>query len=93
MQSDQIDFIKGRQMVWNCQRLISARNLITCQKAPAELYFMNSEKAFDKVNWSFFWAVMMKVGFGPNLCNWLRSLCYCPKACVMAVESDHSSLY
>ena len=38
--------------------------------------FLDFEKAFDSVEWSFIWKTLSSFNFGSSLTNWIK-LCYC----------------
>ena len=48
----------------------AARNI------PGLLIFLDFEKAFDSVEWSFVWKTLSSFNFGPSLISWIK-LCYC----------------
>lgn len=58
---DQTGFIKGRQLS-DCTRKLMI-DYLQSTNIPALKYFSDTEKAFDRVHWSFLKAVLWKMGF------------------------------
>ena len=43
---------------------------------------LDAEKAFDRVNWTFFFAVLEKCGFGESFIHWIKTLYNSPRTAV-----------
>ena len=50
-------------------------NHTAARHIPGLLLFLDFEKAFDTVEWSFIWKTMEYFNFGPSVTNWIK-LCY-----------------
>ena len=47
---------------------------------PGLLMFLDFEKAFDSLDWSFIHSCLRKMGFKPTFCKWVKLIYTCPKA-------------
>ena len=45
------------------------------------------EKAFDSIEHNFIAATLIKLGFGPNLIQWVKALLYKQESCVMNMDT------
>ena len=81
--SDQTGFLKGR-FIGEDRRLIDGLiNHTAAHNIPRLSMFLDFEKAFDSVEWSFIWKTLNSFNFGPSLINWIK-LCYCSlRSCVL----------
>ena len=63
--NDKTGFMKGRFIGENIQ--VIENNI------PGLLLFINFEKAFDSLEWSFIYKSMRFFGFGPSIITWIRA--------------------
>ena len=50
---------------------------------PAAILSLDQEKAFDRVDWSFLFSTLSKMGFGDSFIKWIRVLYRSPRCSVM----------
>ena len=67
---DQTGFIKNRFIGENILRYTAARNI------PGPLLFLDFEKAFDTLEWTFIQKTLKYFGYGPQLLKWIN-IFYC----------------
>ena len=68
----QTGYMKGRY-IGECIRLISDTKLYTKQKnLPGAAIFLDFEKAFDTIEWSYLQECLEVFNFGPQLRQWIR---------------------
>ena len=80
---DQTGFIKTRCISDNIRTLDSVIKYTGNKKIPGLLLFLDFEKAFDTLEWSFINKTLQHFGFGPSLSSWVR-LFYCNiESCVL----------
>ena len=70
---DQTGFLKGRFIGENIRLIDSIINYTSQQNIPGLLLFIDLEKAFDSLKWSFVNRSLKYFGFGPSLINWVRT--------------------
>ena len=81
--SDQTGFLKGRFIGENIRLIDGLINHTAARNIPGLLMFLDFEKAFDSVEWSFIWKTLSSFNFGPSLISWIK-LCYCSiESCVL----------
>ena len=71
---DQTCGVRGRYIGENVALL---RNVIEYAKEtspPLAILSLDQEKAFDRVDWSFLFVTLSRMGFGPSLISWVRLL-------------------
>ena len=73
--SDQTGFLKGRFIGENIRLIDGLINHTAARNIPGLLMFLDFEKAFDTVEWSFIWKTLSSFNFGTSLINWIK-LCY-----------------
>ena len=69
---DQSGFIKNRCISDNIRTLDSVILYTANKNIPGLLLFLDFEKAFDTVEWSFIEKSLQHFGFGPSLSKWVR---------------------
>ena len=73
--NDQTGFLKGRFIGENIRLTDGVINHTESNKIPGLLLFLDFEKAFDTMEWSFIWITLDSSNFGPSITNWIM-LCY-----------------
>ena len=89
--SDQTAYIPGR-FIGESVRLIS--DILDCTDAvqlEGYIFAADMEKAFDSADHNFVTAALEAYGFGPNFVQWVKTLLYDQKSCVM--NNGHSTGY
>ena len=80
---DQTGFIKGRFIGENIRLIDSVICYAKDKNIPGLLLFLDFEKAFDTIEWSFIRKTFQHFGFGSSMLKWLN-LFYCrPESCVL----------
>ena len=80
---DQTGFIKGRFIGENIRLINSVICYAKDKNIPGLLLFLDFEKAFDTIEWSFIRKTFQHFGFGSSMLKWLN-LFYChPESCVL----------
>ena len=73
---DQTGFLKGRSIVENICLVNNVISYTHLKDIPILLLFVDFEKAFDTIEWTFVRKVLEHFGFGSYLINWIN-LFYC----------------
>uniref|UniRef100_A0AAR2KLP1 Reverse transcriptase domain-containing protein n=1 Tax=Pygocentrus nattereri TaxID=42514 RepID=A0AAR2KLP1_PYGNA len=91
---EQNGFIKGRQLFFNIRTLFNIIYSRQSDVLPEIVISLDAEKAFDRVEWEYLFAVLRKFGFGDKFISWIRLLYSSPKASVHTndVYSDYFNL-
>ena len=71
--NDQTGFLKGRFIGENIRLIDSIINYAAEQHIPRLLLFIDFQKAFDSLKWSFVNRTLEYFGFGPSLTTWIRT--------------------
>lgn len=79
---EQNGFIKGRQLFFNTRTLFNIIYSKYSAERPEIVISLDAEKAFDRVEWGYLFAVLKKFGFGDKFISWIRLLYSFPKASV-----------
>ena len=89
--SDQTAYIPGR-FIGESVRLISdILDYTDAVQFEGYIFAADMEKAFDSVDHNFILAALEAYGFGPNFVQWVKTLLYDQKSCVM--NNGHSTGY
>lgn len=89
---DQTGFIQNRFSSDNIRRLL---NIICCAdniNTPTVALSLDAEKAFDRLEWPYLFAVLEKMNFGPNLMQMIQMLYLNPSA-MIRTNANISSLF
>ena len=70
--SQQMAFIKGRKIMDAVLIANEAIDSRVGQKKPGILCKLDTEKAYDHVNWGFLLNILRKMGFGEKWIRWIR---------------------
>lgn len=91
---DQTGFIKGRHSFINIRKLLNVVHSPASESNPEVVISLDAEKAFDRVEWEYLFAVLDKFGFGSKFISWIRLLYHQPKAAVVTnkITSQYFSL-
>lgn len=76
---DQTGFIKGRLGLFNLRRFFNILNTPSTS-TPEIALSLDTEKAFDRVEWDYLFYTLNKFGFGPKFISWIRLLYSSPLA-------------
>lgn len=87
---NQSGFMPGCPTALNLNRLAHVRHSVYYSGEELAKGLGDITKAFDTLQWTYLMEVLLKVGFGPNFCKWVRLLCTAPRARVRSggVVSD-----
>ena len=93
--TDQTGFVKDRHSFHNVRRLLDILYSSTASISPELVISMDAEKAFDRVEWSFLFYTLQRLGFGKAFISWIRLLYTSPLARVHTNNdfSDYFPLY
>ncbi|KAI5628117.1 hypothetical protein C0J50_8261, partial [Silurus asotus] len=91
---EQTGFIKGRHSFFNTRTLFNIIYSKQSSPLPEVVVSLDAEKAFDRVEWEYLFAILKKFGFGDTFVSWIRLLYKSPQASVRTnnVSSDYFSL-
>ena len=80
---DQTGFIKNRFIGENIRLIDSVIKYTAAKGIPGLLLFLDFEKAFDTLEWSFIHKTLRYFGFGPQLVKWIN-IFYCNiESCIL----------
>ena len=89
--SDQTAYIRGRFIGENVHLISDMLDYTDAAQLEGYIFAADMEKAFDSVDHSFIIVVLKAYGFGPNFVQWVKTLLYDQKRCVM--NNGHSTGY
>lgn len=81
--SDQTGFLKGRFIGENIRLIDSVINFTAAKNVPGLLLFLDFEKAFDTVEWSFIQKALRHYNFGPSIVHWTKLFYYDIESCIL----------
>ncbi len=82
IKEDQTGFIKGRNASDNMRRLLHILDFADSHPTPCGLS-LDAEKAFDRLEWNYMWAVLQCFGFGEHFVSMIKTLYHSPAASVI----------
>lgn len=77
---DQSGFIQKRLSASNLSRFFNIIHLAKSRPDHTVAVVLDTEKAFDRLEWPYLFKVLAQFGFGHTFINWVRTLYYNPKA-------------
>ncbi len=80
---DQTGFIKGRHSFINIRTLLNVVHSPASESNPEVVISLDAEKAFDRIEWNYLFAILEKFGFGSKFISWIHLLYHQPKAAVV----------
>lgn len=83
---DQAGFMPNMSTAVNLRRLYLNLQLCPAESGARAILSLDAAKAFDSVEWDFLWAVMGRMGFGPQFISYVKLLYVDP---VAKIRSGH----
>ena len=80
---DQNAYIKGRFIGYSIRSILDTIELHKTKQIKSIIAFLDFEKAFDKIRWSFMKKCLSKFGFGANFMKWITILYTDISSCVI----------
>ena len=81
--NDQTSFIKGRFIEENILLIDSIIKYASSKNIPGLLLFVDFEKAFDSLDWTFIIRTLGNFGFGPSFIHWIKLFYTDIESCVL----------
>ena len=73
----------GRFIGENIRLIDSVINYTAVKKIPGLLLFLDFEKAFDTLEWSFIQKTLISFGFGPSIVQWFKTFYNNTESCIL----------
>ncbi len=83
IKEDQTGFIKGCNASDNMRRLLHILDFADSHPTPCAVFSLDAEKAFDRLEWNYMWAVLQCFGFGEHFVSMIKTLYHSPAASVI----------
>ncbi len=83
IKEDQTGFIKGRNASDNMRRLLHILDFADSHPTPCAVFSLDAEKAFDRLEWNYMWAVLQCFGFGEHFVSMIKTVYHSPAASVI----------
>ncbi len=80
IKEDQTGFIKGHNASDNMRRLLHILDFADSHPTPCAVFSLDAEKAFDRPEWNYMWAVLQCFGFGEHFISMIKTLYHSPAA-------------
>lgn len=80
--NDQTGFLKGRFIGENIRLVDGVIKYAAAKNIPGLLLFLDFEKVFDTVEWSFIQKTLKYFNFGPSTMNWIRLFYHNTESCI-----------
>ena len=77
---DQKGFVKGRSIHHHIRFLADLQDLVTNRDEEAYALFLDFQKAFDRVNWTYMFRLLEHMGFDSAFLQWIKLLYTDPQA-------------
>ena len=71
---EQTAYLKGRDIADNIRIMGDICDYCDFEKIDGALVGLDFQKAFDNLEWDFMFSALQKQNFGPNFCNFMRTL-------------------
>ncbi len=68
--SDQVGYLKGRFIGQNVRYIIDIMDYLKLNEKSGLIGFLDFEKAFDSLEWSFIFKTLKVLNFGPSIIHW-----------------------
>ena len=81
--NDQTGFLKGRFIGENIRLIDNIMNYVSQKNIPGLLLFIDFEKTFDSLEWSFIERTLQYFGFGSSLISWFQTFYKNIESCVL----------
>ena len=81
--NDQTGFIKGRFIGENIRLIDGVIQFAAAKNISGLLHFLDFEKAFDTVEWTFIQRTFKHFNFGPSIINWINTFYNNIESCVL----------
>ena len=88
---DQTGFLKNRYIGENIRLILDMIEICHNRKIPGLIFFLDFEKAFDSVEWSFLYKALEYFNFGPMLRHWVEAF-YTDVSCC-TINNGHTSRF
>lgn len=69
---DQTGFMPGKSTAINLRRVFLNMQTLSEKNGARALLSLNAKKAFDSVDWRYFWVVLERFGFGERFISWVH---------------------
>lgn len=79
---EQTGFIQRRHSFSNVRKLFNIIYSSSPSNSPEAAIALDAEKAFDRVEWDYLFAILKKFGFGNTFISWIQLLYTSPKASI-----------
>uniref|UniRef100_A0AAV1VNP9 Reverse transcriptase domain-containing protein n=1 Tax=Peronospora matthiolae TaxID=2874970 RepID=A0AAV1VNP9_9STRA len=90
---DQKGFVKGRSIHHHVRFLADLQNLVTAMDDDAYALFLDFEKAFDRVNWTYMFRLLERMGLGAEFLQWIHLLYHKPQAHLVINQNIQPALF
>ena len=80
--NDQVGYIKGRQLSFNCRKILDVFENKEFDLDPGYALFLDFQKAFDTISRDFMIKALRRFNFGENFIDWIKLIYSKPLSCV-----------
>lgn len=87
---DQTGFIRNRHSFSNLRRLFNLLYNMPSSNTHKAVILLDSEKAFDRVEWDYIFYAVEKFGFKNNFISWIKLLYSAPQTLVRTIISNQN---